>query len=311
MRQGIREKLCGAFCTNKLKFSFCAMPNQRWKTWVGAIVALIILFSPMLGAGISLILSAAALMVLALFIHRLDPTYFRLHRKRIVGAFIVALVVAAAAVVVMRGFSGEDDWICADGQWVKHGNPSAPMPTELCGAGTGNAQALPFSYANPNRGFSIRYAEDMVFVADKEKIQLLGYIPLCDPETSLACIVYPESLLPGRNFQGGGVAVGILSGRTSEAACLASENEMGAEAPVTIGGHSFAAFRYGDAAMSHQSSGENYRAFVNNRCYQISTRINTTTFEVYEAGTIQRFTDAERAMVAQKLQEVVASFKFE
>ncbi len=102
------------------------------KYWLGVIAALIILFSPMLGAGISLILSAAALMVFALFIHRLDSAYFKLHRKRIIGAFIIALVIAAAAVVVMRGFSGEDDWLCSGGRWVKHGNPSAPMPAEPC-----------------------------------------------------------------------------------------------------------------------------------------------------------------------------------
>ena len=27
----------------------------------------------------------------------------------------------------------EDDWICRDGEWVKHGVPSAPKPTEPCG----------------------------------------------------------------------------------------------------------------------------------------------------------------------------------
>ncbi|MFH1192719.1 MAG: hypothetical protein V1656_00130 [Candidatus Jorgensenbacteria bacterium] len=227
-----------------------------------------------------------------------------------VGA-AVALVVVLVLVVVMRGFSGEDDWLCGGGQWVKHGNPSAPMPTEPCGTGVPNAQALPLSYTNPTWGFGIRYAEDMAFVADKEKIQLSGYVPLCDPETSLACVVYPESLLPGRNFQGGGVAVGVLNDRKDEAACLALQNEMGAEAPVLIGGREFSAYRFSDAAMSHQSSGENYRAFANGRCYQISTRINTTTFEVYEAGTIARFTDAERAAVAQKLQDVAMSFTFE
>ncbi len=26
----------------------------------------------------------------------------------------------------------EDDWICVDGEWVKHGVPSAPMPEEEC-----------------------------------------------------------------------------------------------------------------------------------------------------------------------------------
>ena len=27
---------------------------------------------------------------------------------------------------------GEDSWICVDGQWVKHGQPSAPMPETEC-----------------------------------------------------------------------------------------------------------------------------------------------------------------------------------
>lgn len=26
----------------------------------------------------------------------------------------------------------EDDWICAEGEWVKHGVPSAPKPETLC-----------------------------------------------------------------------------------------------------------------------------------------------------------------------------------
>jgi hypothetical protein len=35
----------------------------------------------------------------------------------------------------VRFFLGgsEDDWICVDGEWVKHGYPSAPMPIEECG----------------------------------------------------------------------------------------------------------------------------------------------------------------------------------
>jgi hypothetical protein len=26
----------------------------------------------------------------------------------------------------------EDDWICVDGQWVKHGSPATPRPQEEC-----------------------------------------------------------------------------------------------------------------------------------------------------------------------------------
>jgi len=43
---------------------------------------------------------------------------------------IIALVVLAAAFLILRG--SEDRWICRDGQWVKHGQPSSPKPTEPC-----------------------------------------------------------------------------------------------------------------------------------------------------------------------------------
>lgn len=35
--------------------------------------------------------------------------------------------------VVARIFSPEDDWICENGQWIRHGNPSASEPTSGCG----------------------------------------------------------------------------------------------------------------------------------------------------------------------------------
>ena len=39
----------------------------------------------------------------------------------------------------------EDNWICDDGQWVKHGNPSAPMPSEKCPATSANKPASELS----------------------------------------------------------------------------------------------------------------------------------------------------------------------
>jgi hypothetical protein len=36
----------------------------------------------------------------------------------------------------IRFLSGEDDWICQNGAWVKHGMPRAPAPTTPCSAGT-------------------------------------------------------------------------------------------------------------------------------------------------------------------------------
>jgi len=44
----------------------------------------------------------------------------------------LVLVIVAVIIIGLRFLSGEDNWICDNGQWVKHGNPSAPMPTEPC-----------------------------------------------------------------------------------------------------------------------------------------------------------------------------------
>ncbi len=49
-------------------------------------------------------------------------------RKIIVLA--VLIIAIGTVLVLLRG--SEDDWICQNSQWVKHGNPSKPMPTTLC-----------------------------------------------------------------------------------------------------------------------------------------------------------------------------------
>jgi hypothetical protein len=44
---------------------------------------------------------------------------------------LIVLLVTTVGVFTVRIFSGDEDaWIKKDGQWVKHGNPSAPKPTE-------------------------------------------------------------------------------------------------------------------------------------------------------------------------------------
>ena len=53
--------------------------------------------------------------------------------KRTVTIAFAALLVAMAIVVGVRFLGGDEDtWICSNGQWVKHGNPSSPKPTAPC-----------------------------------------------------------------------------------------------------------------------------------------------------------------------------------
>lgn len=46
----------------------------------------------------------------------------------------VGIILLSAGLV--RFFSGEDNWVCQNGQWVAHGNPSAEKPQKGCGATT-------------------------------------------------------------------------------------------------------------------------------------------------------------------------------
>lgn len=55
-------------------------------------------------------------------------------KKKIITIIIAVVVIAAVWFFIGFVIGGpEDDWICVDGEWVKHGAPSAPMPTEPCG----------------------------------------------------------------------------------------------------------------------------------------------------------------------------------
>ncbi len=49
---------------------------------------------------------------------------------------VIGLLLLCA--IVLRLTSPEDNWICKDGQWLKHGNPRASMPTTICAGGEAN-----------------------------------------------------------------------------------------------------------------------------------------------------------------------------
>jgi len=62
----------------------------------------------------------------------------------------IILIIIFIIVFGARFLSGEDNWICKDGQWIEHGNPSSGMPTTGCG----NALEGSIKYDNTQYGFS-------------------------------------------------------------------------------------------------------------------------------------------------------------
>ncbi len=64
--------------------------------------------------------------------------------------FFIAIIVAIAFLFVLFLIRGsEDTWVCVDGEWVKHGVPSAPKPTESCSEKLQAEKSVKLYYYDP------------------------------------------------------------------------------------------------------------------------------------------------------------------
>jgi hypothetical protein len=50
--------------------------------------------------------------------------------KKIIIGILIIIFIWLFLRFVLGG--PEDDWICVNGQWVKHGQPLAPVPNKSC-----------------------------------------------------------------------------------------------------------------------------------------------------------------------------------
>jgi hypothetical protein len=67
---------------------------------------------------------------------------------QIITIILAVLAVIAIGTVAYFKFSTEDTWLCQNGGWVKHGNPSLSMPTTGCGPISTNINQTPTDSQN-------------------------------------------------------------------------------------------------------------------------------------------------------------------
>ncbi|MFZ5390942.1 MAG: DUF2178 domain-containing protein [Patescibacteria group bacterium] len=81
--------------------------------------------------GLVLAYSTCLLLILYAFIfhyyNKIKLTDFNL-----VYTGIVLLILVAVILFGLRFISGEDTWLCQNGQWIKHGQPTGPVPVSEC-----------------------------------------------------------------------------------------------------------------------------------------------------------------------------------
>lgn len=75
--------------------------------------------------------------------------------KKILGVLLI-IIFAGVIIFALRFIVGgnKDSWLCQNGQWVKHGNPSAPMPIGGCGNSNTEPSPSPTSGQSPAANFS-------------------------------------------------------------------------------------------------------------------------------------------------------------
>lgn len=166
-------------------------------------------------------------------------------------------------------------------------------------------------YANDAYGLRVAYPEEVIPVSDPKELAASGYIPVCDPETAVVCFPYGKEKYAGTNFDDAAFAVHDRKDLKDAEACGSVQPAEQAESGMVIGSTAFQTFSFATAATSHRLDGKNYRLFRDGRCLELSSRIATTVFEVWEPGSIQEFTQNDRADVQAVLDEILQSVRLE
>lgn len=119
--------------TNGGKAALLAMQIYSWV----AVVAMFVLYAsrdlnPIYEpVGMTLAYSTCLLMIIYTVVFSI---YNKSGLKENKWRIIVSVSILALFLIFfsIRLFSGEDNWMCQNGEWIKHGNPSFPAPTIEC-----------------------------------------------------------------------------------------------------------------------------------------------------------------------------------
>jgi len=112
----------------------------RWSimifSWISVIAMFVLLYEKALNPVFEVVAYVLAYSVcgLMLLYSLLFNYYGRISLIRHKNLYVIVGIILLAIFVVagLRLFTGEDGWICDNGQWVEHGHPETPMPTTIC-----------------------------------------------------------------------------------------------------------------------------------------------------------------------------------
>ncbi len=212
---------------------------------------------------------------------------------------LVALVVVVAAVLTYFTFLKKPGEVAVS---------PTPMPTATKTAtATPDETANWKTYTNTQYGFEIKYPNGFELYTDVNKMKVLSYIPVCNPDM-VVCLYYSKDNQKNTNFEGAGLSVDILKDSGTNASCLLTKEVEEKTGFITINGVNFDIYKGGGAAAGHFEEYFNYRAFKNNYCYQITLRKTEANISNFDPSLGVKEYDWNEVMVKQE--QVLSTFKF-
>jgi len=181
------------------------------------------------------------------------------------------------------------------------------------------------TFTSPDGVFQFKYPSVLVHCVQKQA-QEGWWIPdndcnsqdgVCDDRGSsaltIACFAYPKDEFKDKpEFSGAAFFVAEARTAASEESCLkGSQYWLIKKTEETIV-HSVRMKRFttSDAWTSGRQTGEIYRAFRGNTCYEFGIQWATTSPSSFDPYTIKQFTKRDAAKVSSALQEPIDSFTF-
>lgn len=182
------------------------------------------------------------------------------------------------------------------------------------------SQSMVFRSADDAFQFSYR-SDFKVCTAGEIKECIDSYIPACE-DNAIVCVLYPAGQFGDTSF--GAAAFQVREIRTEREqmtpdVCVTPYPPSGSEYPEfeisakdpaeRIGGVLFVHGVRDEAAMSHSSSVDLYRAFHRKKCYELSIGQSGTNPDVFDPPK-KTLTDAQQKDVDESLAQILRSFRF-
>ncbi len=149
-----------------------------------------------------------------------------------------------------------------------------------------------------------------LFAKAGESLASDSVIPPCD-ESFEYCIYRTSEGYAGTNFSTAGLRITQRTDLTEEEACTGTEPAgYSGLAVKRRGGEGYSVSVFGPrtgAAAGQRSFSAVYRLFTKGYCYEFEARVAESQFENYPAGTIERFTSAEREIVYSGLVDILTT----